>query len=185
MISPGTGTSPVRGAAGEALSCLPFTGAGLWDLCCPCVCVRVHFLDLFNGFFSLYRSIKPLLFIFTRHPLHCLPLFSEQIRSLQLFAQKTINPQRGPASPGTPAAGWAQVCHRLTCPWPQRSGGERGREVGAGSGDPCGPGTALLPEHRFAWKQPAGAAALCRRAVRICWWFDLHGQFACKDQAVS
>lgn len=132
--------------------------------CLLLVCIRVRFLDQFNGVFSLYSSIKPLLFIFTRNPLHCLPLFSEQIRSLQLFAQKTINPQPGPASPGTPAAGWAQLCHWLTCPWLQRSGGEQGQEVGAGSGYSCGPATAVLSEHHFAWKEPAGAAAVCRRA---------------------
>lgn len=59
------------------------------------VCIRVRFLDLFDGVFSLYGPINPPLLIFTRNPLRCLPLVSEQIRSLQLFAQKTINLQPG------------------------------------------------------------------------------------------
>lgn len=59
------------------------------------VCIRVLFLDLFEGVFSLYSPINPQLLIFTRNPLHCLSLVSEQIHSLQLFAQKTINLQPG------------------------------------------------------------------------------------------
>lgn len=120
------------------------------------VCIRVRFLDPFNGVFSLYSSIKPLLFIFTRNPLRCLPLFSEQIRGFRLFAQKTINPQRGPASPGSSAVGGAPFCCGLTCP---RNGGERGRRRG-----PVRSATALPHEHHFAWKEPAGAPALFRRA---------------------
>lgn len=84
--------------------------------------------------------------------------FSKQIRSLQLLAQKILSLQPGTQLPA------GLFCHRLLCLWLQPYGGERGREVGAGTGAPCGPATSLLPEHHFAWQEPAGTAALCRRA---------------------
>lgn len=117
------------------------------------VCVRVRFLDLFNGIFSLCSSIKPLLSIFTRNSLQCLPPFPEQSSNLQLFAHKRLNSQPSPFSLAFPAVGWTQLCLRLTRLWLQ---GERGKEVG--------PPTAALPEHHLDCKKPAGAAALRRRA---------------------
>lgn len=127
--------------------------------CLRLVCIRMRFLDLFDGVSSLYCSINPCCLSSLEIPFTVCPFFSKQIRSLQVLAQKTLSPQ-----PGAPAAGRAQFCHRLTCLWFQPSGGERERELGAGTGAPCGPAKALLPEHHFVWQQPAGAAALCRRA---------------------
>lgn len=113
------------------------------------LCVRVCFLDLFNDIFSLYSSIKPLLFIFTRNPLPRLPPFSGQIRSLQLFAQKTINPQPQPCSPATPAAG------RPLAP------------EGAGPGR-WGHGTALLPGTILRCGEGAAGSRRAGLGVLLC-----------------
>lgn len=114
----------------EALSCLPFAGAGLWDFCCSCVLGCVSSI----GVFSLYSSIKPPLFIFTRNPLHWLPLFSgadpqPSVICTENYKSAAVSRQSGQPScrPGS------ALCHRLSCPWLRRSGGGRGREGGWGA----------------------------------------------------
>lgn len=112
--------------------------------CLLLLCARVLFLDLFNEICSLYSSIKPLLFIFTRNSLPRLPSFSGQIHSLQLFAQKTIKPQPQPCSSATPE-------------------GSRAGEVGARHGTALLPGTILRCGEGAAGSRRAGLGALCRR----------------------
>lgn len=119
------------------------------------LCVRVRFLDLFNEIFSLYSSIKPLLFIFTRNSLPRLPSFSGQIHSLQLFAQKTINPQPQPCSPATPAAG------RPLAPAGSRAG--RWGHGTAQHGTARLPGTILRCGEGADGSRRAGLGVLCRR----------------------
>lgn len=99
----GTERSPLRGVTRESPNCLT-----LPHLCGICalvghsllLCIRVRFLDVFGDIPSLYSSIKPLLFVFTRNPAPWLPPFPGQPRSPPLFAQRTIKPQPQPCNPG-------------------------------------------------------------------------------------
>lgn len=165
----------------EALSCLPFAGAGLWDFCCSCVLGCVSSI----GVFSLYSSIKPPLFIFTRNPLHWLPLFSgadpqPSVICTENYKSAAVSRQSGQPScrPGS------ALCHRLSCPWLRRSGGGRGREGVAAAGPRAVPARLRSPSTVSRGRSRRELLPCAAEPYASARWFNFHGQLAYKDRSV-
>lgn len=117
----------------------------------------MRFLVLLKGVFSLYSSINPCCLSSLEIPFTVCPFFPlSRSAAFSYLHRKLLAFSRAPQLPA------GLFCHRL--PWLQPTGGELGRELGAGIGAPCGPATSLLSEHHFAWQEPEGTAALCLRA---------------------
>lgn len=123
----------------------------------------MRFLDLFIGAFSLYSSINPCC-LSSKSPSLSALFFKIIIIILIRSAAFSYLQRKLGAFSRVPQLPAGLFCHKLLCLRLQPNAGERGRELGAGTGAPGGPATALLPEHHFPWQEPAGTAALCRRA---------------------